>query len=156
MAESKGQTEALLSALFRLRNVKFGQPKPIRGIRHGETMLLFYLWHEAGQEADGRKGVTVKELSAAFCVTASSITQQLNPLEKADLIIRCVDPDDRRIVRIFLTQKGQEEILAARRSMLENVHALTAFLGPEDTAALIRILERVCDWRLQTERPAAI
>ncbi len=156
MQKSQSQTEELFFSLFRLRNVRIAKPKPPGDIRPSGMMLLFYLWQKAVEGPAAEKGLTIKELSAGFGVTASSITQHVNPLESAGYIVRRADFDDRRIVRVSLTKKGKDLIGAARQSILDQLQDLTAFLGPEDTDAFIRILDRVYAWRCRAENEPVI
>ncbi|MCI8361283.1 MAG: MarR family transcriptional regulator [Clostridiales bacterium] len=151
MDEHPAQTEALFSALFQLRHHKLS-PKPINGIRPGEMMLLFQLFEQSFQPGEGRQGMTVSELSAAFGATAAAVTQHVNPLERAGYLARMSDPSDRRVVRVCLTEKGRRQMEEIRAYMLRDVSSLAAFLGPKDTADFVRILDRIREY--QTEKRA--
>ena len=148
MDEIPAQTEALFSALFQLRHHKLS-PKPVDGIRPGEMMLLFHLFEQSLQPGQPREGMTVSQLSAAFGATAAAITQHVNPLEQAGYLTRMSDPSDRRVVRVCLTEKGRRQMEEIRACMLHDVSSLAAFLGPKDTADLVRILDRIREY--QTE-----
>ena len=142
MAEEEARAEELLRAFFRLRNHKLAT-KPPDGIRPGEMLLLAEL---AGQERETKvpgRGLTVSELGAIFGTSPSSVTQHVNPLEKAGYLIRRPDDKDRRVVRVCLTDAGRKKMRSTQKKMLEESCRLAEFLGPEDTAHLIRILYRV-------------
>lgn len=58
--------------------------------------------------------VTVKDIAEAMGVSGSAVTQFADPLVKAGLVERAHDKEDRRIVRIQLSEDGRK-----RHSMLE-------------------------------------
>lgn len=142
MAEEEARARELLRAFFRLRNHKL-TTKPPDGIRPGEMLLLAEL---AGQEREAKvpgKGLTISELGTIFGTSPSSVTQHVNPLEKAGYLMRRPDDKDRRVVRVCLTEEGREKMRSTQKKMLEEAGRLAEFLGPEDTDHLIRILYRV-------------
>src|SRR5262245_8093496 len=55
-----------------------------------------------------QKGRTQKEIAAAVGVEGPTLTHQLDGLDKAGLIKRERDPNDRRAVRVELTDAGDE------------------------------------------------
>lgn len=55
-------------------------------------------------------GCTQKELGIIFQYKPASITDALKRLEKADLIQRKHDENDLRIVRVYITEKGREQL----------------------------------------------
>jgi MarR family transcriptional regulator, organic hydroperoxide resistance regulator len=69
------------------------------GITYNQLFILTCLWEE--------EGVHVKELAHQLCLDSSSLTGHLDRLERVGLVVRQDDPDDRRAVRIFLTEKGR-------------------------------------------------
>jgi DNA-binding MarR family transcriptional regulator len=69
------------------------------GITYNHLFILTCLWEE--------EGVHVKELARQLCLDSSSLTGHLDRLERVGLVVRQDDPDDRRAVRIFLTEKGR-------------------------------------------------
>ena len=83
------------------------------------------------------------EFSSALMLTSSGTTKRLDRLERAGLIARTPDPDDRRGTLITLTAAGRELVDAASEAHLANEHRL---LGPlsegerERLAALLRKL----------------
>lgn len=57
----------------------------------------------------GNSGVTSRELAELLDIRPSSLTELLNRLEGDGLISRSPDESDRRVSRVFLTEKGQEQ-----------------------------------------------
>ncbi len=98
-----------------LDTVKKQVVQPIR--EHGLTMaqfgvleLLFHLGPQC-QKTIGQKRLT----------TGGNITQIVDNLVTAGLVVRKTDPDDRRFTRITLTGKGRDRITSAFESHLESL-----------------------------------
>src|SRR5919198_5887229 len=70
------------------------------GITYNHLFLLTCLWEQ--------DGVNVRDLAKQLLLDSSSLTGHLDRLEKRDLVLRQDDPDDRRGVRVFLTEKGRQ------------------------------------------------
>ncbi len=69
------------------------------GITIAQSFILFAL-----QEEDG---LNVKTLAERLIIESSAITGLLDRLERERLVVRHVDPEDRRAFRIFLTPAGR-------------------------------------------------
>src|SRR5262249_48019874 len=61
--------------------------------------ILTCLWEQ--------DGVHVKDLAQQLCLDSSSLTGHLDRLERIALVVRQDDPDDRRAIRVLLTEKGR-------------------------------------------------
>lgn len=74
------------------------------------------------QEQDGRR---VKELADQVCLDASSLTGLLDRTERIGLVERRPDPDDRRALRIHLTDAGRTrltDLVPVIEKLTERVH----------------------------------
>ena len=69
------------------------------GITYNHLFILTCLWQQ--------DGVHVKDLAQQLCLDSSSLTGHLDRLERIALVVRQDDPDDRRAVRVLLTEKGR-------------------------------------------------
>lgn len=56
-----------------------------------------------------RDGLKMSELSQRLMVTGGNVTGITNSLEKEGMVVREVDPNDRRVFRVKLTAKGQKQ-----------------------------------------------
>jgi len=90
------------------------------------------------------------ELAEHTMITTGGMTKRLDRLEQNGLIERRVDPDDARIRRVRLTERGREVIDAAFGDHMRNEARLLAELPASDRMALQRILR---DWLLRVEGP---
>ncbi|OGL44614.1 MAG: hypothetical protein A2W05_04790 [Candidatus Schekmanbacteria bacterium RBG_16_38_10] len=88
------------------------------------------------------KDYTMGELSRNIQVTMPSTTEMIDGLEELGIVERWRDSNDRRVVRVKLTEKGKQmrkEFMVRRREDLENIFSK---LSIEDWDELIDSLER--------------
>ena len=89
-----------------------------------------------------RSAMTVKQIAAAATIDAPAATVAVNDLEERGLVVRAVDPENRRCKVVSLTGAGRDMVRT-----IESVHdpapeALAA-LGSDDLATLRRIVDEV-------------
>ncbi len=82
------------------------------------------------------------DLIATTMVSSGTMTNRLDQLEKAGLIERSHNPDDRRGVIIALTPKGLALVDAAVTDHVENQHKLLDGLDAQERAALDGLLRK--------------
>ncbi|GLP97860.1 MarR family winged helix-turn-helix transcriptional regulator [Paraferrimonas sedimenticola] len=97
--------------------------------------VLFVLWQQ--------QGLTQTELAAKCNVQAYTITRMLDQLQKLGLIERRQEPDNRRILRIFLTDCGQaiEQDLILEAQKVED--GLTQKLTEQEREQLTLLLAKL-------------
>jgi DNA-binding MarR family transcriptional regulator len=83
------------------------------------------------------------EFSGALMLTSSGTTKRLDRLERAGLIARSPDPQDRRGVVITLTGEGRTLIDAVTEAHLENERSLLAGLTPAEQDRLAGLLRKL-------------
>ncbi|MBO2944688.1 MarR family transcriptional regulator [Paenibacillus sp. F411] len=111
------------------------------GYTAGEIKVLMTLkFHAAMQETDSLK---VSEISSRMGVTSPTITQFINGLEVKGLVTRIMDPQDRRAVRVELTEEGQQIADQAHEAFRAHFKGLVQYLGREESAELARLLTKV-------------
>jgi len=90
-------------------------------------------------------GVTrAAELARVLGVSRQAIQQQINELERDELVTQIPDPDDRRANRIVFSERGSQLINAALASLREAEQALGARIGYERLSQLRSAL--MADW----------
>lgn len=109
----------------------------------GEMMVLYSLSLHARKNSDG---MMVSEISEKLNVTSPTITQHINSLEAQGLIERRPDPSDRRIVRIRLSQQGEQMIDHLKEARLAMFVDLAKHLGKEKSLLLSDILREASDF----------
>ena len=105
----------------------------------GLTQLQFAVLMSVLEE----DGQSQAQIGARFNQPAYAISRALNGLEKAGLIARKANPDNRRALRIHATKKGQA-LTPELTAIVARVNAdLTRDLSPEDRAAAHGLLARM-------------
>ncbi|MBB3946633.1 DNA-binding MarR family transcriptional regulator [Rhizobium skierniewicense] len=74
-------------------------------------------------------------------VSSGTMTNRIDQLEKAGLVERINNPDDRRSVLIALTEKGFATVDAAVTAHVANQHRLLAAISEKDKAEFNRLLK---------------
>ncbi|WP_037898691.1 MarR family winged helix-turn-helix transcriptional regulator [Streptomyces sp. NRRL S-350] len=105
------------------------------GIGRGEFDVLATL-RRAGEPFS----LSPRELTATLMLTSGGMTGRLDKLERAGLVTRSPDPNDRRGLRISLTSEGRSTIDAAVTSGLAVQRPVVDALGPERAAQLNELL----------------
>jgi len=82
------------------------------------------------------------DLLATMMITSGTLTNRIDQLEKAGLVARTLNPEDRRGVIISLTEAGLATIDAAVTAHVETQKRLIAILPAEDQAALDPLARR--------------
>lgn len=75
-------------------------------------------------------------LMDSMMITSGTVTNRIDQLEKADLVSRQPNPDDRRSMIVALTPKGLALIDEAVAAHVENQHRLVAPLTIDEQQAL--------------------
>ena len=98
--------DALAQAVRRARGAGTNGRSPNGGLSLSQYALLEVL-------AD-RRSARVQELAAHAGITASTATRILDALERRGVVLRMRDDDDRRVVAVSLTDRGQALVYAER------------------------------------------
>ncbi|GIP47564.1 Organic hydroperoxide resistance transcriptional regulator [compost metagenome] len=145
------QAHRLLKAFHRFRRLDLSKLTPSE-FKPSEVRLMFYILH--GMEKDER-GVTVSELSAMMEVASPTVTPLVRSLEERGLVLRYNDKEDRRAVRVKLTEQGLDHVKETAKKRSAQIQGLVEFLGEEKSRQLIELLEQVYDYvdmKLHTDK----
>ncbi|GAB7188457.1 MarR family transcriptional regulator [Kitasatospora sp. Ki12] len=105
------------------------------GIGRGEFDVLATL-RRSGEPFS----LSPRELTATLMLTTGGMTGRLDKLERAGLVTRSPDPNDRRGLRINLTPEGRSTIDGAVSAGLAAQRRVVDALGPERAAQLNDLL----------------
>lgn len=75
-------------------------------------------------------------LAESLMLTTGGMTGRLDKLQKAGLLARCPDPNDRRALKACLTEQGRELVDEAVAAGLEEQRQVLGRLPAEDRSAL--------------------
>ncbi|MDA7027864.1 MarR family transcriptional regulator [Bacillus sp. CLL-7-23] len=128
--------QELMKGLQRLRDLEMKQSLP-----SNESRVLIFLTENAESE-----GKMVSDIHQVLNVSSPFVTQLLNKLEKKELIYRRIDPEDRRIVRIFLTDEGKKLALQVQNKLNQSFIQLVTYLGKTDSKQFTDLIHKVADF----------
>jgi MarR family transcriptional regulator for hemolysin len=115
------------------------------GVRVGQNLLLEVLW-----ETDG---LTPGELADHVHVATPTVVKSATRMEASGLLSRRRDPDDARLVRLYLTDRGRSvrHAIEAERDALER--RATAMLTAQERQHLLSALTKIIDAMADTPPP---
>ena len=108
------------------------------GLQAGEFDVLATLRRSGSPHA-----LTPTALYEATMVTSGAMTNRLDRLENAGLILRGPHPNDRRGIVVQLTEKGMALIDEALTAHVANEHEILAGLSDAERETLSRLLEKL-------------
>ncbi|HWI63404.1 MAG TPA: MarR family transcriptional regulator [Symbiobacteriaceae bacterium] len=92
-------------------------------------------------KADGT--VTVSDLAQKLGVSTAGATGLIDRLVKADLVQRCRDENDRRIVWVRLSDEGVRQLAAASQTRRQIFAELLAPLSQAEVEQWVRLYEKI-------------
>ncbi|RPJ55665.1 MAG: MarR family transcriptional regulator [Dehalococcoidia bacterium] len=136
---SKSREELLRALMERLGTVMRGMHAG-QGFRCGDfpvgmphVRILFHL-------ANKPEGISVKELAEAMGVTSGAVTQFIDSLVEKGLVRREEDRNDRRQLRIKLTEYSRDNIMDFKRDYFASVSRVFDSLSDDEILQLTGLL----------------
>lgn len=110
------------------------------GLTHGEFDVLATL------RRSGRRALlTASHIAEVAMVSPSGLTHRLTQLEKDGLIVRELDPDDRRSLMIRITPKGEKIADKAIEMLVEEANSMYGTMSANQRHDLRVMLEMLLD-----------
>ncbi len=109
-------------------------PEPI--LSPPQVHLLFIIGRR-------KEGISVKDLAEISSVTPGAITQFIDPLVEKGLVAREGDPNDRRIVRLKLTEQARSHFEKFRKEHLESMFKIFEVLNDDEIKQLIALFTKI-------------
>jgi DNA-binding MarR family transcriptional regulator len=100
--------------------------------------------------------LTPKQLAESLMLSGAGMTSRLDRLEQLHLVARLPEPNDRRSLKIQLTQKGVKLIDEVIPQIVAAQWQLVSSLGERDTATLLDLLRRLTETLFASIDPADI
>jgi MarR family transcriptional regulator, organic hydroperoxide resistance regulator len=88
-------------------------------------------------------GMTQSEIAEQLSVQGATVTNMLQRMEEAGLVTRRRDPEDNRLVRVYLTDTGRRQERAITEQFMKVEEAIFDGLGPQDRTVLRRVLKQM-------------
>lgn len=114
-------------------------------------------WYDALVHLEmAEEGLRMNDLAARILASKSGLTRVIDRMEEAGLVRRERPPDDRRVVNVFITERGLETLQSARQVHRRGIKEhFVQHLNQKELAALARSLEKVRD-HVRPLRPGRI
>ena len=119
-----------------------------RGCVRGESGVLLYLYHVGRPLYPG-------ELTEKLGLTTGRIANILKVLEKASLIVRTPDADDKRRVQVALTPAGEAAALQRNAEAVAFHEHIVSRLKPEEARSFMNAIGRMTELMESELRPEA-
>lgn len=117
--------------LHKYYNTRFSE----YGITLTQSFILFALMMQDGQN--------VKNLAERLSLESPAVTGLIDRLEKEQMVERRNDPDDRRALRVYLTEKGRELAEKLIPIAVEFNNKLKSLFTAEQEQALKKVLDSI-------------
>lgn len=115
--------------------------------RHQQRLLVL------GYIAVREGGVNPSQLADDLNMARPQLTRLVDAFEEMGYITRRLDPEDKRRFLLLLTEKGRQDYESIRDADEQRCLQLCQYLGEEDSAELMRLLDRVNEF-VEKEIPA--
>jgi len=102
---------------------------------HTATMLQLMALQFLKEYPNG----TVSDLANFLKLSKSSTTQLVERLVKVESVERINDTEDRRIIRLNITENGQNEYIALKKKLMDKMQKIFSKIPTKDIRELIRI-----------------
>lgn len=139
-------TPEVLAARLRLANARLARRVQREALSGGDDLTASRL--SALATIDKAGPITLGDLAAIEQVQPPSMTRIVTRLEERGLTSRTVDPNDRRIARVEVTDEGRAVLARSRTKKAAFLAKRVAGLSPDERALLARalpVLERLID-----------
>jgi MarR family transcriptional regulator, organic hydroperoxide resistance regulator len=92
---------------------------------------------------DVKEGTPATKIAPLIGLETRSLTRMLKSLEEQGAICRKADANDKRLVRIFLTEEGKKKREAARRTVLAFNHLVQERIDPEKLKIFFEVVNQI-------------
>lgn len=90
-----------------------------------------------------KPGATPSELSHVLNVKPPSITELIGSYMQKGLVEKRVNPHDRRVVQLYLTNRGEAQFLTLFNEFAQEINKLCSLLTKEEQQELERIFKKL-------------
>ena len=89
----------LIARLAHIHRTRIDEYLSKHNLHVGQEMLLKYLWNQ--------DGLSQKEIGEFMEIQSATVTRMVIRMERAGFVERRTDPDDQRVSRVYLTERGR-------------------------------------------------
>ncbi|MCL4359815.1 MarR family transcriptional regulator [Patescibacteria group bacterium] len=117
-----------------------------------EDRVATILQREVLRYIEESKNASMGEIAEHFRMSLSSMTQLIGRLAKSGFVARRNDANDRRIVRIAITDKGRQEMVRLAEKRREKFRKMFSLVPASDLRTLLRIHREIVQKLVIEER----
>ena len=132
----------LLGIAGRMTGARFHRVLESQGMTHAGWQVLLAI--------GSGDAMTQREIAERCYVTPATVTGVVDTLEREGLVTRERGTDDRRLVRVRITDEGRARLAATKTEAGRQMASIFGDLTPRDEAVVRRFLVRTIE-RLQEE-----
>lgn len=111
----------------------------ISEITRGELAVLLYL-------IDEKNGANAGEISHRIDVNTSRVAAILNSLSRKGYIKRVSDSEDKRKIRVYITDKGNSFAKERRDEIIWHISEMLNMLGEKDAKEYVRLCKKISEF----------
>ncbi len=123
-------------------------------ISQGRFGVLMALWGSC-QRAGCEKPLTPAELADRTGVTRATMTGLIDTLERSGLVTRTPHPEDRRMMSVGLTSRGEKLLERIMPEHFKRMAWLMGLLSEVERKAFVRLLTKVLERAAELPPPGA-
>ncbi|MFX3633855.1 MAG: MarR family winged helix-turn-helix transcriptional regulator [Candidatus Pristimantibacillus sp.] len=113
--------------------------KTERDCKYSELQVLMCLKFKS----DTTDGMKISDIGRILSIASPTVTQLINSMEAGGMVERSSDPDDRRAVRVLLTEAGDRVAMQTADKHKERINGLVNYLGKDECEQLVHLLNKV-------------
>ncbi|MDL2309225.1 MarR family transcriptional regulator [Bacteroidales bacterium OttesenSCG-928-B11] len=135
---AKELSELLVKSFDFVNQMEKGRLKGVKNVDLSINEL--HLLEAIGMSEEGS---SVREIALALEITMPSVTVATNKLEKKGLLIKIPDKNDKRVVRVVLTQLGRKFNLAHEYFHIRMIRSILSQLQEEDKPTFMNAIRNL-------------
>lgn len=113
------------------------------GISPGRFGVLMLLWGNCQNPGANLQGMTPAELANQSNVTRATMTGLIDILERDGFVKRAADAEDRRMMRVALTERAEKFLKNLLPGHFRRMAALMAPLSQSERKTLVQLLSKI-------------
>ena len=125
----------LIARLAHIHRTRIDEYLSQHHLHVGQEMLLKYLWNQ--------DGLSQKEIGEFMEIQSATVTRMVIRMERAGFVERRTDPDDQRVSRVYLTERGRSLQPAVEQGWMAIEQQILADFPLEERLLLRRYLEQI-------------
>lgn len=115
------------------------------GLTHSQMSVLRIL--------QKNEKINIKDIAALLGITSSATTQIVDELVKKDFILRKRNPEDRRTVKLTLSEKSASQFESIKNKGFRELYSLFEALSDDELLAYNVLNKKIIDGSAEGSRP---